>query len=126
MSTTFLKEFDVEVNQYLTYAQIVQISQAVSQFTNWAERQQNIDILVLFHATNMGKEKIENMTHDEMLTSGLLEAVKNNVVNYYQIKDCIDYTDSIQRALSQIAKRLPEITNNLKSLGVKNADFSKK
>ena len=27
MSTTFLKEFDVEVNQYLTYAQIVQISQ---------------------------------------------------------------------------------------------------
>lgn len=126
MSTTFLKEFDVEVNQYLTYAQIVQISQAVSQFTNWAERQQNIDILVLFHATNMGKEKIENMTHDEMLTSGLLEAVKNNVVNYYQIKDCIDYTDSIQRALSQIAKRLPEITNNLKSLGVKNVDFSKK
>lgn len=126
MSTTFLKEFDVEVNQYLTYAQIVQISQAVSQFTNWAERQQNIDILVLFHATNMGKEKIENMTHDEMLTSGLLEAVKNNVVNYYQIKDCIDYTDSIQRALSQIAKRLPEITNNLKILGVKNVDFSKK
>ena len=126
MSTTFLKEFDVEVNQYLTYAQIVQISQAVSQFTNWAERQQNIDILVLFHATNMGKEKIENMTHDEMLTSGLLEAVKNNIVNYYQIKDCIDYTDSIQRALSQIAKRLPEITNNLKSLGVKNVDFSKK
>lgn len=126
MSTTFLKEFDVEVNQYLTYAQIMQISQAVSQFTNWAERQQNIDILVLFHATNMGKEKIESMTHDEMLTSGLLEAVKNNVVNYYQIKDCIDYTDSIQRALSQISKRLPEITNNLKSLGVKNADFSKK
>lgn len=126
MSTTFLKEFDVEVNQYLTYAQIVQISQAVSQFTNWAERQQNIDILVLFHATNMGKEKIESMTHEEMLTSGLLEAVKNNIVNYYQIKDCIDYTDSIQRALSQIAKRLPEITNNLKSLGVKNADFSKK
>ena len=126
MSTTFLKEFDVEVNQYLTYAQIVQIAQAVSQFTNWAERQQNIDILVLFHATNMGKEKIESMTHDEMLTSGLLEAVKNNVVNYYQIKDCIDYTDSIQRALSQIAKRLPEITNNLKSLGVENVDFSKK
>nr|DAE59966.1 MAG TPA: hypothetical protein [Caudoviricetes sp.] len=126
MSTTFLKEFDVEVNQYLTYAQIVQISQAVSQFTNWAERQQNIDILVLFHATNMGKERIESMTHDEMLTSGLLEAVKNNVVNYYQIKDCIDYTDSIQRALSQIAKRLPEITNNLKSLSVKNVDFSKK
>lgn len=126
MSTTFLKEFDVEVNQYLTYAQIMQISQAVSQFTNWAERQQNIDILVLFHATNMGKEKIESMTHDEMLTSGLLEAVKNNVVNYYQIKDCIDYTDSIQRALSQIAKRLPEITNNFKSLGVKNVDFSKK
>lgn len=126
MSTTFLKEFDVEVNQYLTYAQIVQISQAVSQFTNWAERQQNIDILVLFHATNMSKEKIESMTHDEMLTSGLLEAVKNNVVNYYQIKDCIDYTESIQRALSQIAKRLPEITNNLKSIGVKNVDCGKK
>lgn len=46
--TTHLEKYDVTVNRYLTYAQIQQIAEATMKFHTWAERQQNIDMLILF------------------------------------------------------------------------------
>ena len=111
-----LYDFDIKVNTYLTYDQIQQIVNAVIKFDTWAERQQNIDMLVLYHTTDVGKEGIESYSHDEWLQSGIIDAVKNNIKNYSKIKEAIEYTESTQRALAQIIKRLPELTAPLEKV----------
>ena len=73
--TTYLAKYDVTVNRYLTYAQIQQIVEATMKFHTWAERQQNIDMLILIHATDMTVEEIEKYTHDELLQCGLIDEV---------------------------------------------------
>lgn len=106
-----LKEFDIEVRPYLTYSQIQQIVNAVVKFDIWAERQQNIELLVLYHATDIGKEKIEEIDHDTFLQSGLIDAVKAQIKNINQIYEAIEYTESTSRALSQMAKMLSDRLN---------------
>lgn len=103
----YLEDFDVHVNQYLTYAQIQQIVNAVIKFDTWSERYQNIDMLILYHATNINKEELEKYDVDILKQSGLIDAVKNNIVNLNELNEAIEYTTSVQRALSQIAKMLP-------------------
>ena len=120
-----LLDFGIKVNQYLTYSQIQQIVNAVIKFDTWAERQQNIDMLVLYHATDIGKDGIESYTHDEWLQSGIIDAVKNNIKNYIKIKEAVEYTESTQRALAQIIKRLPEMVGPLEKV-MKNGKPSKK
>ena len=64
---------DFAVNRYLTYAQIQQIVNAVEKAAQtddgWATRETNIDMLVLYHATNLGKEKLEEIGHETLLQS---------------------------------------------------------
>ena len=104
----YLEKFGIEVNPYLTYAQIQQIVNGVIKFDTWAERQQNIELLVLYHATDIGKEIIEEIGHETLLQSGLIDAVFMRVVNTDKIYKAIEYTESVGRALSQIVKILPE------------------
>lgn len=111
ISNIHLKEFDIEVRPYLTYSQIQQIVNAVVKFDIWAERQQNIELLVLYHATDIGKEKIEEIDHDTFLQSGLIDAVKAQIKNINQIYEAIEYTESTSRALSQMAKMLSDKLN---------------
>ena len=106
-----LKEFDIEVCSYLTYSQIQQIVNAAIKFDIWAERQQNIELLVLYHATDIGKEKIEEIDHDAFLQSGLIDAVKAQIKNINQIYEAIEHTESTSRALSQMAKMLSDRLN---------------
>lgn len=100
--TTYLEKYGVTVNRYLTYAQIQQIVEATMKFHTWAERQQNIDMLVLVHATDMGMEEIEKHTHDELLQCGLIDKVTNSIENMWDIGYALEYHESTQRALAQI------------------------
>lgn len=114
-----LDEYNVKVNPYLTYAQIQQIVDAVKNFTVWAEREQNIDMLILYHATNIGKEKLEEYGHDMLLQSGLIDAVKENIHNLDDVWTALDYTTSIQRSLVQIINELPKYEDVMKRVGDK-------
>lgn len=105
----YLKNFDVYVTPYLAYAQIQQIINGVKTMSEWAERQINIDIGILYHATDIGKEKIEEIGHEDLLASGIIDEVKANIRNLNQIYEGIEYTESTARALAQIAKQLPEL-----------------
>lgn len=110
-TTTKLGAYGIAVNDYLTYAQIQQIvdsTLALNQpdengktHNTWAERQQNIDMLLLYHATDIGKENLEKYSHDEFLASGLIDAVKNTVVNYYDIETALEYSESLKRTIEQ-------------------------
>ena len=120
--TSYLEDYDVTVNKYLTYAQIQQIANAVVAASvndsddTWANRQTNIDMLMLYHATDIGKEKLEEIGHDTLLTSGLIEAVRYRIHNLYNIDEAIDYIENNQRAINKMLKSLPKILEDSKGL----------
>ena len=120
--TVYLEDYDITVNKYLTYAQIQQIANAVVAASannaddTWANRQTNIDMLMLYHATDIGKEKLEEIGHDNLLTSGLIEAVKCCIENLYNVDEAIDYIENNQRAINKMLKSLPKILEDSKGL----------
>ena len=120
--TVYLEDYDITVNKYLTYAQIQQIANAVVAASandsddTWANRQTNIDMLMLYHATDIGKEKLEEIGHDDLLTSGLIEAVQFRIENYHEIYAAIDYIENNQRAINKMLKSLPKILEDSKGL----------
>lgn len=120
----YIDEFDIKVSSYLTYSQIQQIANAVIKFDTWAERKQNIDLLVLYHATDVGRDKIEELGHDVLLQSGVIDAVNSKIMNTYDIYKAIEYTESTSRALSQIIKMMSEKMKETKK--VRNSGTSKK
>ena len=115
---TYLEKYDITVNRYLTYAQIQQIVEATMKFHTWAERQQNIDMLILVHATNMGVEEIEKCNPDELMQCGLIDEVKLHIDNEYKIYEALEYHESTQRALAQI---LTEVNKFMDTPVAKNA-----
>ena len=120
--TVYLEDYDITVNKYLTYAQIQQIANAVVAASandvddTWANRETNIDMLMLYHATDIGKEKLEEIGHDALLTSGLIEAVRCSIENLYNVDEAIDYIENNQRAINKMLKSLPKILEDSKGL----------
>lgn len=120
--TVYLEDYDITVNKYLTYAQIQQIANAVVAASindsddTWANRQTNIDMLMLYHATDIGKEKLEEIGHNDLLTSGLIEAVRYRIENLYNIDAAIDYIEDNQRAINKLLKSLPKVLEETKGL----------
>ena len=120
--TVCLEDYDITVNKYLTYAQIQQIANAVVTASmddsedTWANRQTNIDMLMLYHATDITKEELEKVGHDDLLTIGLIQAVREQIKNYYEIFEAINYIEDNQRAIGKILKSLPKILEESKGL----------
>ena len=108
MDKVYIEEFDVYVNPYLTYAQIQAIVNGVKSLDSWAERKQNIDMCVLAFATDIPTEKLEELGHDALLQSGLIDAVYCKIENLLNVYEAIEYTESTKRALAQIIKALPK------------------
>ena len=108
MDKVYLEEYDVHVNPYLTYAQIQAIVNGVKGLDGWAEREQNIDMCVLAFATDIPTEKLEELGHDALLQSGLINAVCGEIKNLFSVYEAIEYTESTKRALAQIIKALPK------------------
>lgn len=112
-SLDYLQDYDIHVRRYLTLAQIQKIVNAVKIFDMWSERQQNIDLLTLVYATDITPEQIEELGHDILLESGLIDAVKAKIINFGDVQKAIDYTESVQRGVSQIVKELPNLVKSL-------------
>ena len=135
----YLKDYDVYVNPYLTYAQIQTIANSVKTMGSWAERQQNIDMLVLVHATDManidmlvlafgtslGTDTIEAKEHEYWLNTGLIDEVKKNIINFGDIQSAITYEESIIKLLKTISQEIPEFNKKVDEV-MKNASGSSK
>lgn len=124
----YLSEYDVHVSPYLTYAQIQQIVNAAQKLDTWSERQQSIDMLVMYHATDIGKEAIEATGHDGFLESGLIDAVLAAIKNVGDIYVALEYTESVQRFLASLSRELPKYLNSAKTAKTvkKNGKSNKK
>lgn len=119
-SRIYLDDFDIEVTTYLTYEQIQHIVRSVINQDEWDIRQQTIDMLLLYHVTNISKEELEQIGHDILLKSGVIDIVKTSVKNFNQIEEALNYTQSLPRALKQIADKLPEFKKATQEALIKN------
>ena len=126
MDKVYLEEYDVHVNPYLTYAQIQAIVNGVKGLDGWAEREQNIDMCVLAFATDIPTEKLEELGHDALLQSGLINAVMWEIKNLHRVYGAIEYTESTKRALAQIIKALPKYQEQLDAVVKKYGNLTKK
>ena len=122
----YLEDYDVHVNPYLTYAQIQAIVNGVKGLDGWAEREQNIDMCVLAFATDIPTEKLEEIGHEALLTSGLIDAVCGEIKNLLSVYEAIEYTESTKRALAQIVKTLPKYQEQLDAVVKKYGNLTKK
>ena len=105
----------IKVNRYLTYAQIQQIVNSTIRLDSWSEREENIDILILYHATNLTKKQIEEIGHEAFIDSGVMEEIRSAVVNISKVYEAISYTESTARAVAKIAKDLPKMLESTMS-----------
>ena len=117
---------EIEVNSYLTYAQIQAIADKVGEFDTWSERQENLDILLVHFATNLTNDKIQEIGHVNLLCSGLIDKIKQTVKNFEKIEEAITYNESVQRALAKIVKELPTMLEPLKDVANRVNKPSKK
>lgn len=109
----YLNDYDINVSPYLTYAEIQTIANKVKALDSWAEREETIDMYVLYFATDIGKANIDNYNHDTWLKSGVIDAVKSCIKNLEKITEAIKYEESPMRILMQISKEMPEFSKKL-------------
>ena len=103
----YLEEYDVHVKPYLSYAEIQAIVNSTMQFESWAERQQNIDMLMLAYGTDIGLEKLQEVGHEVLYNSGLIGEVRMVMINWADIYEGLEYEESIIKLLAQIVNKLP-------------------
>lgn len=105
----YLEKYDISVKPYLSYDEIQVILNAVEQFDTWSERQTNIDVLMLYFCTDIGKDKIEEIGHELLLSSGLIDDVRRKVANMNEVYAGLAYNDSISREMKLIMKDIKKI-----------------
>lgn len=110
----YLEKYDINVHPYLCYSEIQQIVEATRTCENWSDKQTNIDMLVLYHATDLTKEDLEKYTHDEWLQSGIIDDVYNSIKNLNQLYQAIEWSEGkncVERLLGNFLKNITNITN---------------
>ena len=110
------EEFDININYYLTYAEIQAIADSVVKLESWAERQTNIDMLVLKYATDIPMEVLQEKGHDILLTSGLSEDVMCSVKNIDQLYEAISYATSMNKFIGDVIKLWPKYQKQIEGV----------
>lgn len=125
MPVVYLEDFDIHVNKYLTYAQIQQIVNSVvsvmnetneksgSHYDSWCDMEQSVDLALLYHATDLSNDDLINNSHTVFLQSGLIDAVKDSVVNFHQVAEALEYTTGTRNTVLTIIKGVTKILKNV-------------
>lgn len=124
MEKTHLDKYGIDVKRYISYAEIQAILTAMGKCDGWVEREQNKDLLLLHFVCGLPIEEIEEHGHDYYLQSGMINAVKANVSNIFDLDDAIAYENSPVRLLRMIAREMPEFSKQVDEV-LKNAPSKK-
>ena len=111
--TVYLPEFDVHVSTILTTAQIQQIANGVHTSDDWAQREANKIMLVLFHTTDIDEETLQSYDFDVIEQSGLAQAVIKEITNFDKIDEALEYMESTNRAVNQILVGLKPVLDKI-------------
>lgn len=111
--------YDIEINCFLTADQIDAIAREVINLETYTEREQMICYRVLCLCTDIGAETIENTDPNLIEQSGLWDTVKSWIYNFYELQDAIKFYESPIRMLADIAKILPDLTQQLQGIDLR-------
>lgn len=125
----YLEQYDINVNQYLSYAEIQKIVNSTEElakskdqnnemFDSWSNRNQNIDMILLVCATDIPLDILEKTSHATFVQCGLIEAVKANIKNYNQLEEAFKYTESWDKILIYGLQKIATL--------IQSKDFAKK
>ena len=64
------------------------------------------DMLIMFYGTDIGKEQLEAVDYDTLYRSGLIDAVRCNIMNLYRVQEAVSYMESIGRIMSELAPQI--------------------
>ncbi len=120
----YLKDYEVNVHPFLDLAQIELIVNGICsvESNEYSERKMTEDMLILYHATDIGKEVLEATEYIVLQKSGLIKAVRDKIKNIDEIYDCLHYTESIERSLSMLYPQIKPILEKFGELNGKNTD----
>nr|DAM99660.1 MAG TPA: hypothetical protein [Caudoviricetes sp.] len=111
-----IEDFGVRVYDYLTYAEIQAIADSVVKLDSWAERQTNIDMLVLKYAASISMDELQKYGHNILLTSGLIEEVMCSIKNIDQLYEAISYATSMNKFIGDIIKLWPKYQKQIEGV----------
>jgi hypothetical protein len=111
-----IEDFGIRVYDYLTYAEIQAIADSVVKLDSWAERQTNIDMLVLKYATDIPMEVLQEKGHGTLLTSGLIEEVMCSIKNIDQLYEAISYATSMNKFIGDVIKLWPKYQKQIEGV----------
>ena len=119
----YLKEYEVNVHPYLTLEQIDLIVKGICEIdTNeFADRKMCEDGLILFYATDMVKEEIESIPYEDLVGSGLIKAVKDQIGNIGSIQEGLNYAESLSRSLTMLAPKIMPLFEKIGELNGENS-----
>lgn len=104
-------EYEIDVKKYLGYDEIQKIIETTLVRDNFADREKNIDMLLLHYAAGIPIEQLEKADPDVYLKSGLVDCVKGINENWYKINRGIEHYTSTTRLLGALIteiQKLPE------------------
>ena len=104
----YLQEFDVRVKRYLTLSQIQKIIDEALMVENFEERESIVDYLTLCYCTDIGQKVIEDLGPDLFVQSGLMDKVKECIINFDKLEEGLTYHESTGKALRMIVKKMPD------------------
>ena len=114
----YLGEYDIFVEPYLNYGQIQNIINSIKPEMSWSERQQNIEMIVLYYVTDIGMEKLEEIGHETLL--------KSSEENFKTMKNFVNSSERmIMTFLDQLYYQLMQIKITQMKLEFFIKDFAK-
>lgn len=102
-----LDEYGIEVNEYITKAEVQTIATGVATMDSWANREANKDMMILKFTTNIPQEELSELDYDIAVGSGLISAVKASIKNIDDIDKAIAFEDSWFKVVEKINKQYP-------------------
>lgn len=123
VNTVHLDEYDIDVNEGLTLSQIDAIAKSIIKYDTYGEREANKIALVMYYATSLSKEEIEEIGVDNMVATGFVSRVSGIIGNYYDIDDAVRYYESLERIAGQFAKAMkdPKVKEMINKVADSNA-----
>lgn len=109
------------VFRYLSIEEIYMIVEEARKVDNLIIRQALIDTFVIKLCTDI--ENLEEFDYDELVEAGVVEVIRTQVENYYDIQDYIFRYESMQntldRFLTELLERMPKDLNRFVSSTIK-------
>lgn len=119
IKTVYNDEYGITINCFLSSEQIEEIAREVIKLPSYVEREQMTCYKVLSLCTDIGVDEIENADPNLIEKSGLWEAVKSCIFNFYELEDAIEFYESVVRLLADISEKLPDLISQLRGIDLK-------